>query len=410
MTKEQILFQMANHLIRKYGYTRVDVRNLTNELWLSHTTRKEYNLVRLSIDTGFDLKHVEERTQQILSAIQSVFQSELNFLDCAIDDYCAVSKDDKTTLIHFSLEGDCPELMDAFPTLKEAFKDLEEEAFKRLKKKLTQPIKAQKPMTFFDFIKQIPIATKTVLAIMIALSLIINGLALAGYDLYVAAIFFGAYYKTFILAHGEVWRLLSYGFIHTDLLHLAMNSLALVNLGNFMERIYGWKKFSLTLLVGILMGGLFVFVAQGNTMVVGISAGLYAILGVMMVYLVETGLIRQRQIQAQLWRLVMINLLINFIPGVSYVGHLGGFVAGILMGIGLSKNEKLKGLAKHALIALVLLIIAVFGLSIQNTKKTPLYPKTDLWLIEMAQDFGLSWYASSLEDSLVRYYPEVDGS
>lgn len=410
MTKEQMLFQMADHLIRKYGYTRVDVRNINNEVWLSHTTRKLYNLVRLSIDTGFDLKHVEERTHQILNAIQSVFQSELNFLDCAIDVYCETHREENSTFIHFSLEEECNALNEAFPSLKDAFKEMDETAFKRLKKKLTTPTKAQKPQTFIEFMKQVPIATRIFLGIMIAMSLLINGLALSGYDIFATAILFGAYYKTFIVAHNEWFRLITYGFIHADLLHLAMNGLALLNLGNFMERIYGWKKFTLTLLIGILVGGMFVFVAQGNTMVVGISAGLYAVLGVMIIYLVETGLIKQRQIQAQLWRLIMVNLMINLIPQVSYIGHLGGFVAGILMGIAFTKSEKLKGLAFHSLMALALLIVLVFGLSFNNTKKTPLYGKTDLFVIEMAKDFGLSWYASSLEDSLIRYYQEVEGS
>lgn len=410
MTKEQILFQMANHLIRKYGYTRVDVRNINNEVWLSHTTRKLYNLVRLSIDTGFDLKHVEERTHQILNAIQSVYQSELNFLDCAIDDYCEIQTEENSTYIHFSLEGGCNPLQEAFPSLKEAIKEMDEAAFKRLKKKLTTPTKAQKPQTFVEFIKQIPSATRLFLGIMIGMTLVINGLAFNGYDIFASAILFGAYYKTFILAHHEWFRLISYGFIHTDFIHLAMNSLALINLGNFMERIYGWKKFTITILMGILVGGMFVFVAQGNTMVVGISAGLYAVLGVMIVYLVETGLIKQRQIQAQLWRLVMVNLMINLIPQVSYIGHLGGFVAGVLMGIAFTKSEKLKGLAVHSIMALGLLIVLVFGLSLNNTKKTPLYGKTDLFVIEMARDFGLSWYASGLEESLIRYYQEVEGS
>ena len=48
------------------------------------------------------------------------------------------------------------------------------------------------------------------------------------------SILIGAFYKPFVLA-GEYWRLLTAGFVHVELWHLAMNMMALLSLGKIFE-------------------------------------------------------------------------------------------------------------------------------------------------------------------------------
>ena len=48
------------------------------------------------------------------------------------------------------------------------------------------------------------------------------------------SILIGAFYKPFVLA-GEFWRLLTAGFVHVHLWHLAMNRMALLSLGKVFE-------------------------------------------------------------------------------------------------------------------------------------------------------------------------------
>jgi hypothetical protein len=156
------------------------------------------------------------------------------------------------------------------------------------------------------------------------------------------------------------------------------------------------------------MGALFVFVGQGNVLLVGISAGLYAILGLMVMYLFESGLISQPAIQSQLWRTLLINILINFVPNVSILGHVGGFVAGLLLGLVFSKTQKFESLKIHGLASLLLLSVSLLVLGNLEPKQNPLYPDTDVWVIEMAEDFKLEFYAQARYDDLNRYYQEVN--
>lgn len=411
--KELLLLRCANYLIEKEGYVRVDVRNIAHELWVNHPKKEKFNLIRISIDTGFNLRKVDDRNSHIIKAIASVLQQEVSFLDLSLDTVGESKVMDETkTQVLLTPMGDIAVLKENFPLLNQIFESNEEQTDEvaQLKEKILKPSPSSiAPKNTFEFIKSLPKVTLILLILIISISILINGLVFAGYDIYALSIFFGAYYKTFILANGEVWRFLTAGFVHTDLFHLAMNAFALMNLGNFMERIYGPKRFLITILSGIVMGSLFVFSAEGNALVMGISGGLYAVLGIMLVYLVETGLIKQKQIQSQVFRLVLINVMINFIPQISFLGHLGGFITGLLLGLVYTKHAKWQGLKKHALVALILLVVGLGGVSLTNQKRTPLYGQTDIWVIEMSESFGLTWYAERLSVQLESYYTEVLG-
>lgn len=411
LDKELLLLRCANALIEHEGFVRVDVRNVAHELWVNHPKRAKFNLIRISIDTGFNLRKVEDRNSHIIKAIASVLQQEVSFLDLNLDTEGESKIIDETkTHLLLTPNHDLELLHQEFPTLHQIFevKADDSDEYTKLKEKLLKPnTAAVQPKNTFEFIKSLPKVTLTLLGLIISISLLINGLVFAGYDIFALSIFFGAYYKTFILANGEVWRFLTTGFIHTDIFHLAMNAFALMNLGNFMERLYGPQRFLITVFSGIVMGSLFIFAAEGNVLVMGISGGLYAVLGIMLVYLIETGLIKQRQIQSQVFRLVLINVMINFIPQISVLGHLGGLITGVFLGLMYTKHPQWQGIKKHALAALILLVVGLSAVSFTNQKRMPLYGQTDVWVIEMAESFGLSWYADRLSTQLESYYLEV---
>lgn len=403
---EQAQLYLAALLMKEYGYQKVEVQHLKDEIWLSHNGKKEYNLIRLYLAGQSKLS--QAHTSQILEAIKSVFHQKLSFLEIELsDEKQEIKESTLSTLIQVSPLNIPESLLTVFPKCAQMFEPIDEKELEKLKGQINKKVTVNQPKNFLEFIRNLPKGTLILSIVLIILTLVVNGFALLGYDLFVSSIFFGAYYKTLINAHFEIYRFLSYGFIHTDFFHLAMNVFALVNLGNFMERIYGAQKFVLTIILGIIMGGLFVYIANGNELVVGISAGLYAILGVLFVYLYETGLIRQPLIQAQVWRMVMINVLINFLPQVSMVGHVGGLIAGLFLGFIFSKTAKLEHLRKHSMIALAILFVSLSALCFRSTNNNPLYVKTDLWLVQMADDLGLSWYAEDLSVSLYNYYAEV---
>ena len=408
--KELWLFKVAQILIEKYGYSLIDVRAIQEELWLNHPEKPEYGLIRLSLYKGFNLSNIKERTLKIKQAILQILPNIAKFWDVEIDDEGFLQEDESERIhVVISPEEMNNSLFEVFPEIKLAFSQSEdpEKELEELKKRIQSVRLPKKPQTIQERIKAMPKMTVSILAIITIITLLINGLALLGYDIISVSILFGAYYKTFVLANNEVWRLFTAGFIHIDIFHLMMNGIALMNLGAFIERLYGPKRLLLILINGIFFGSFFVFVGQGNALLVGISGGLYALLGVMLVYLYETGLIRQPMIQSQVLRMVFMNILINFLPNISVLGHLGGFISGVMLGLFFTKKTTWLPLRKHAIIAMTLLSIFLVFFGITYPKTEPYYIKTDEIVIKMAHDFGLNTYANNLEDSLIKYYNEV---
>ncbi len=133
---------------------------------------------------------------------------------------------------------------------------------------------------------------------------------------------------------GQWYRLFTSAFLHRDPAHLVMNMIALYNLGSLLERILGPYRFFAALLFSILGGSLFVTMrSKPMTRTIGISGGLYGLLMVYFIFLWRAGLLMNTGIRAAVLRTVLINLMISFMPGVSLNGHVGGSLAGILIGI-----------------------------------------------------------------------------
>ena len=144
------------------------------------------------------------------------------------------------------------------------------------------------------------------------------------------SILIGAFYKPFVLA-GEYWRLLTAGFVHVELWHLAMNMMALLSLGKIFEPLLGVRRYLLILIPSIIVGSLFVLSSPENSFVVGISGGIYGLLAAYITLILRTGGWRMPPVRAALMNMLFINLLLNFLPNISVHAHLGGFVTGLIM-------------------------------------------------------------------------------
>ena len=123
------------------------------------------------------------------------------------------------------------------------------------------------------------------------------------------------------------WRMISYAFVHAGPLHLGMNMFVAYQMGPPIERRLGSVRFAEASLVTCLGGAAAVLLlAPPNVATVGASGMILGWAG-MIVPLLD------RKNLAQFSRFLLINALISFIPGVSWQGHLGGFVAGLACGV-----------------------------------------------------------------------------
>ena len=126
---------------------------------------------------------------------------------------------------------------------------------------------------------------------------------------------------------GDWWRLITSAFLHGGLLHIAFNMLALWWIGGPVETVMGrWRYIALYLISG-LAGAAGALLATPTSPTVGASGAIFGLLGAMLVIQWQaTGTLAGPALT-----LILINLAITFaVPNISYGGHLGGLVGGIL--------------------------------------------------------------------------------
>lgn len=130
----------------------------------------------------------------------------------------------------------------------------------------------------------------------------------------------------FHIQQHEYWRLVTGGFLHAGLLHIAFNMYLLWFLGSELEGRIGSSRFALVYVVSLL-GGSFGALAQTSGSTVGASGAVFGLFGYFAVEMRRQGI---NPLQSQLGFLIIINLVLSLRPGVSWGGHIGGLAFGAL--------------------------------------------------------------------------------
>ena len=90
-----------------------------------------------------------------------------------------------------------------------------------------------------------------------------------------ALIAFGAKFRLAIFTYHQWWRLVTAGFLHGGLMHIAMNLYVLYDLGPQVEELYGTNRFLVIYLLSS-GGGFLASTYWANTLSIGASAALPA--------------------------------------------------------------------------------------------------------------------------------------
>ena len=160
------------------------------------------------------------------------------------------------------------------------------------------------------------------------------------------------------IAGGEYYRLLTAGFLHYGLLHLALNMYALWILGRECERLLGPWRFVVLYLVAGLGGNVAVYLFSAtNGAVVGASGSIFGLFGALFFFF------RKLRVDVRgLVGLIVANLLLGvFIAAISLSAHVGGLLTGALCGLMLAyaPRGRLRTLLQIGGAAAILAVLAV---------------------------------------------------
>lgn len=140
--------------------------------------------------------------------------------------------------------------------------------------------------------------------------------------------------------HGEYWRLLSYSLLHLNATHLIANVALLAWVGRIVERRIGTVRFLLVSVASALVAGLAIAFKDSLDpsfgMSVGASGGVFGLLSASIVLVFRRDLAafgQDRGIRGGLLVCLGLGVAMSFLPGVSFAGHLGGLLAGVVLGL-----------------------------------------------------------------------------
>lgn len=130
------------------------------------------------------------------------------------------------------------------------------------------------------------------------------------------------------VSDGAYWQLLSSTFTHVEILHIGFNMFALWVLGPQLEHAFGRARFVALYLVSGLAGSALVYAASPEFQAtLGASGAIFGLMGALLVVALRT---RTSVSSILVW--IGINAVLTLsVANISWQGHLGGFIGGLLI-------------------------------------------------------------------------------
>jgi membrane associated rhomboid family serine protease len=141
----------------------------------------------------------------------------------------------------------------------------------------------------------------------------------------------------------QPWTIVTNLFVHGSIWHLVFNMLTFYFFGSFLSRLVGTRAFLIIYFFGGILGNVF-FMLLGSpfAIVIGASGAIFALGGALAVLTPRLRVyVFPIPAPIPLWAAVLGGFLImSFVPGVAWQGHLGGLVFGLIAGLVLRRGVR----------------------------------------------------------------------
>ncbi|MBM3142279.1 MAG: rhomboid family intramembrane serine protease [Chloroflexi bacterium] len=141
----------------------------------------------------------------------------------------------------------------------------------------------------------------------------------------------------------QPWTIVTNLFVHGGIWHLLFNMLTFYFFGSFLSRLVGTRAFLIIYFCGGILGNVF-FMLLGSpfAIVIGASGAIFALGGALAVLTPRLRVyVFPIPAPIPLWAAVLGGFLImSFVPGVAWQGHLGGLVFGLIAGLVLRRGVR----------------------------------------------------------------------
>ena len=152
-----------------------------------------------------------------------------------------------------------------------------------------------------------------------------------------------------LLKHGQVYRLITYGFLHGSIIHLISNMYCLYVIGSQVENNLDKKRFLTIYFISMITGGL-LSALFNDGISIGASGAIFGLLGALLYFGFHFRLYLSEALKTRIIPVIILNLIIGFaVPGIDVACHIGGLIGGFLsaMMVGIpdidNKKDKVNG-------------------------------------------------------------------
>ena len=372
--KDEMIMRLVHYFITEENYSPIVVNGVKDEIWLQNQ-EGPYKIIRINANYihnkeqyEFDLAKLRNVMRQVKRKTLSWSMNALNILlDVNEDVVLDEQKNIASVALRIGSLIKAKPVLDIFPDINH--KMLLNEKGIDLMIDVTNDINAKtdKENKMYEKIfkpKKI-VMTNILIAINVLaflITFVMSGANLSALNL----LKYGGLYS-YAVESGEVWRLLTAGFLHGGLLHLLFNMYSLYLIGTQIENFVGKWKFLGIYFGSMITAGLMSILLSPNAVSIGASGAIFGLLGALVYFGYHYRLYLGSILRNQIIPLIVINLLLGFtISGIDNAAHIGGLIGGLLISMALGvrgkegKQDRINGVITYTIYLAFLAYLVFF--------------------------------------------------
>lgn len=367
--KNMLTMKLLHYLITCENYNPIILQGVDNEIWLENLNN-DYKVVRIvsnHIINDEQLDYDIFKTRRIVRKIkQKTFSMNIKVLSFYIDldEDIKLESEKNLDLVSIYDESDLKKykfVLDIFPDMDKKLEFSEEglQLFMKITNDINKKNKTEGEKVEEVFKPKRPYVTFGLIAINVIIFIL-------------SVIYGDPVYERFasngemIIKYHEYYRIITAGFLHANILHLALNMYSLYVIGSQMESFQGKAKYIVTYLFSLITASMLSALLNTGTSV-GASGAIFGLMGSMLVFGYYYRVYLGGVMKSQIIPLILVNLLIGFTSGgiIDNYAHIGGLIGGILITLGVgvkyksSTFERVNGIIVSILYVAAMIVMAL---------------------------------------------------
>ena len=364
--QDQILMSLVHYFVTKEGYAPIFVQGVKDEIWLEKVDGP-YRIIRINNNYIHNEEQYNFEQFKIKNIMKQIKRKTLSFtintlnIDLNVADRVEVKNEknvDNISIHELSEVQKNKDILSVFPNIKTDL--FEGNDSLDLIINVTKDINNKTESDNKKFEKIFSKKKLFVTYILMGLCFLMYIVTLIMGSSNVTYLILGANYAP-LVKNGEIFRLITYAFLHGSIIHLVVNMYSLFIAGRQVENNFGKVRLLIIYFISALSGGL-LSALFSDGISIGASGAIFGLLGALVYFGLQFRLYLTDALVSKIFPIIIINLLIGFtVTGIDNACHIGGLIGGFLaaMAVGVPEVEN----KKDRINGIILLVIYTLFIS-----------------------------------------------